>query len=187
MTRSTAPQRRARTRPVTLTATLAVAVLGLSLLTTGVAHADPPTAPEPSTDTTALPLLTRAQVWDAHLSSWLPLAKVQPEWTGSYPSCTAGTVAALFQDGMASGLSYVRRLAGLAPVTINPTLSTQAQQAALMMGANSALDHTPPTTWDCWTADGATAAARSNLALFTAPASPLEVIEQYLDDSGAGA
>jgi hypothetical protein len=52
-----------------------------------------------------------------------------------------------------------------AAVQFNSTLSRKAQRAALMMAANAALSHFPPTSWKCYAKDGAEAAASSNLSL----------------------
>jgi hypothetical protein len=56
-----------------------------------------------------------------------------------------------------------------------------AQQGALMMEANNQLSHTPPTSWTCYSADGATAAGSSNLALGNA--GPYAV-RAYIADAG---
>ena len=50
-----------------------------------------------------------------------------------------------------------------------------------MMSANSALEHVPPTTWKCYSAVGAEAAGRSNLAL--GAAGP-RAIDLYIADGG---
>jgi hypothetical protein len=51
-----------------------------------------------------------------------------------------------------------------------------------MMDQNGALSHMPPTTWACYTAEGASAAGRSNLAL--GAFSPAQAIDLYMADSG---
>ncbi len=62
-------------------------------------------------------------------------------------------------------------------------------QAALMMVANNALNHQPPTTWKCYTSDGASGAGSSNLAMLWSSGSTLSVdstwaVEGFLIDSG---
>ncbi len=52
-----------------------------------------------------------------------------------------------------------------AQVTFADTNSAKNQQAALMMSVNGQLNHNPPSTWTCYSADGAQAAGSSNLAL----------------------
>lgn len=77
-------------------------------------------------------------------------------------------------------VNLYRFLAGLPAATSDPTKDSQAQECSLMMQANSALDHTPPTSWKCYTAAGASAAGKSNLA--TAPA--VSAIDMYVADPG---
>jgi hypothetical protein len=75
-----------------------------------------------------------------------------------------------------------RVLAGLpGTVTVNLAQSAMAQQGALMMDANSQLSHTPPAAWKCYTADGAAAAGKSNIALGLAGPN---AVHAYMDDSG---
>jgi|GEM_PF-6121071 len=63
-------------------------------------------------------------------------------------------------------LMYVRRLAGIPDTCIfDAAMSRQCQSAALMMASNQMLDHAPPKTWKCYTAEGALAAGSGNLSL----------------------
>lgn len=66
-------------------------------------------------------------------------------------------------------------------MTLNAANSLKAQEAALMMDANNSLSHSPPTSWACYTADGATAAGSSNLALGNSGPS---AIHAYMADTG---
>ena len=53
-----------------------------------------------------------------------------------------------------------------------------------MMSANGQLNHTPPTTWTCYTSSGGTASGQSNLCSnFNYPSDP-SCIAQYVDDQG---
>jgi uncharacterized protein YkwD len=101
-------------------------------------------------------------------------------WSGNVASCVAGDVSA---DGRASALRLVnlyRFLAGLPAVTTDPALDAKAQQCALMMDANDALDHAPPTSWRCYTADGASAAGSSNIATTRG----VTAVDLYMVDPG---
>ena len=69
-----------------------------------------------------------------------------------------------------------------ADITFNATKSGKAHQAALMMAAQNTLSHTPGSGWACYTAAGAEAAGKSNLALGS---SGPKSINQYIQDSGA--
>lgn len=87
-------------------------------------------------------------------------------WTGSVSPCVAGTTSETFKKAVLTRINYYRAMVGVpATVTFDPTNNAKAQQAALMMSANNALSHTPPTTWNCYTLDGATAAGNSNISL----------------------
>jgi uncharacterized protein YkwD len=101
-------------------------------------------------------------------------------WSGATATCTAGDLSA---DARANALRLVnlyRWLAALPPVVTDPTRDAQDQACALMMRANNMLSHTPPTTWLCYTADGATAAGSSNISSGRAVSS----VDGYMIDSG---
>ncbi len=106
-------------------------------------------------------------------------------WTGSYATGASGTTTAAFKDAVLLRTNFYRALTGVpATVVFNSTFSAKAQQAALMMSANNQLQHTGiPTSWTFYTADGAEAAAKSNLDLGrSGPAS----IDAYMNDFGTG-
>jgi len=87
-------------------------------------------------------------------------------WTGNRTTCDAGTTSAAFKDAVLLRINYFRAMAGVpAQVTLADTYSAKAQQAALIMSVNNQLSHNPPTTWQCYTADGAEAAGNSDLFL----------------------
>lgn len=91
---------------------------------------------------------------------------VAADWTGDIATCQAGTVSADYQTATIRRVNWYRAMAGLsASVVLDSEFSRKAQQAALMMSANRTLSHTPPTTWACYSADGAEAAGKSNLSL----------------------
>ena len=105
-------------------------------------------------------------------------------WTGSYASCDAGTTSSAFRQSVIDRVNYFRAMAGVpAEVVLDETWNSQDQQAALMMSANNNLSHTPPTSWMCYTADGAAAANKSNLAL---GANGPTAIDSYIKEPGAG-
>ncbi|MEZ4385934.1 MAG: CAP domain-containing protein, partial [Nannocystaceae bacterium] len=97
--------------------------------------------------------------WNYDLSTTTP-----GSWTGAVAGCDAGDYIG---GGKASTLTLVnlyRWLADLPPVTLHAEHSAMAQECALMMHANGNLSHTPPMNWKCYTADGAAAAGKSNIA-----------------------
>lgn len=105
-------------------------------------------------------------------------------WTGSTSTCAPGTMSA---DAIAKTLqriNYFRKEVGLnTDITFDAAKNTKCQEAALMMDANNDLDHSPPATWTCYTADGATAAGSSNLALGSHSSG---AITMYMQDPGSG-
>ncbi|HEX2057955.1 MAG TPA: CAP domain-containing protein [Actinomycetota bacterium] len=151
-------------RAVVLAALLAAAL---------VAPTSAPAAGAQSTD--------RAEVERGFLEEVLPALDVPIGWTGDVPSCDPGAPSAAAQAATLTTLNYVRELAGVDPVTLDPALSAAAQKAALIMDANDELDHFPPQSWRCWTQEGADAAGSSNLALGMSGAG---AILGYMQDDG---
>lgn len=104
-------------------------------------------------------------------------------WTGNVALGAPGATGPAFHDAVALRLDYFRALAGLpAAITLADAYGAKDQQAALMMSANRALSHTPPATWLWYTADGALAAASSNLNYGS---NGPDAIDAYIQDSGA--
>jgi len=99
-------------------------------------------------------------------------------------SCWAGTNSLAFVDATIRRINWFRALAGVpASVSRDDEECSSNQQAAVMMSANTALDHFPPPTWSCYTAGGANAASNSNLSLGSAGA---DAITGYIRDFGSG-
>ncbi len=108
---------------------------------------------------------SRAAVVAAYRQVYLPALRTPIGWNGSTAGCRAGTTSGAAHSATLAMVNYFRSMVDLPAVTFDPALSAKAQQAALMMSANNSLSHFPPTSWRCWTADGAEAAGSSNLAL----------------------
>lgn len=101
-------------------------------------------------------------------------------WTGDVATCTAGTLSA---DGITSILNEVnaiRWLSGQPEVTDAPEQNAAAQECSLLMKANSRLSHNPPTSWQCWSELGASAAGKSNIST----AAGLRSVSMYMVDFG---
>lgn len=128
---------------------------------------------------------SQAAVNSAYWSMFESGVDLPTGWTGSLPGCRRGTTSSASQGATLRSLNFVRRMAGLAPVRFSGTLNAHAQAAALMMSANDALDHFPPSSWRCYTRTGARTAARSNLALAHPDIASGEIVEMYMDDIGA--
>ena len=70
-------------------------------------------------------------------------------------------------DGRANALrlfNMYRWFADLPAVVTEASRDAQAQTCSLMMDANNMLSHEPPTTWLCYTAQGAMGAMTSNIS-----------------------
>ena len=104
-------------------------------------------------------------------------------WNGSTSSCTAGSPDAESQQKTLQRINYFRELAGLpGDITFRDDWNQKCMEAALMCHANNQLNHFPPNTWNCYTADGNEAAGRSNLS--SSPST--RAVVSYMQDRGAG-
>ena len=104
-------------------------------------------------------------------------------WTGNHTNCDSGTTAAAFRDAVVRRINFFRAMAGVpAGIVSNDIFNAKDQDAALMMSANNQLSHSPPSSWTCYTADGANAATNSNLAWGSAGP---DAITGYMFDHGA--
>ncbi|MGD9712708.1 MAG: SH3 domain-containing protein, partial [Thermomicrobiales bacterium] len=104
-------------------------------------------------------------------------------WTGNHPSCDAGTTSSAYRDDVLLRIMYYRGMSGV-PTSIgfSSTANSKNQQAALVMSANGALSHFPPSDWDCWTADAYEAAGSSNIAIGYHGRS---AVDAYIKDAGS--
>ncbi len=103
-------------------------------------------------------------------------------WTGDEPACDPGSVPQATVDKIMNRLNYFRKAVGLHnTIALSAVKSEKAQRAALMMDANNALEHNPPESWKCYTADGNEAAGKSLLTT----ARNSESIDSYLRDAGS--
>jgi len=104
-----------------------------------------PSTPAPSPSSSPLP------------TTWAGVAgyyDVQPDIGG----CRAGTLKDAVKTEFLARLNDIRARHGLAPVVYSTDEDVQQAESSLMMAANVALSHTPPTSWRCYTAGGSTAA-----------------------------
>ena len=105
-------------------------------------------------------------------------------WTGNHRTCDEGATSEDFRNEVVRRINYFREMAGIpANVALDDEFNSNAQKAALMMSANGTLSHTPPSTWDCFTDEGALGAARSNLGLGSFGWTS---IDRYVQDQGDG-
>src|ERR1035437_7886356 len=142
---------------------------------------DPPTAPElrpsllrgvggnalaptPLASTNWYDISTRTAVRNAWNLTFWPTITVPTGWTGNVDSNIPGTTTQEFKDAVAARIIWFRAMAGVPPpIAISPVYSAKDQQAALMFSANRQISHYPPGNWVDYSAEGAEAAANSNI------------------------
>jgi uncharacterized protein YkwD len=129
-----------------------------------------------------VPVDPRQKMIDDYKTNYLGSAAANTGWTGNTASCVAGTVPNDVNQKVLQRINYFRRQVGLNDnITLDTAKNRKCQEAALMMHANGALNHTPPTTWKCYTADGAAAAGSSNLHSIGG----VNAITGYIQDPGS--
>jgi hypothetical protein len=126
----------------------------------------------------------RTAVAQFYQTTYLASQNVAAGWNGNRSTCTAGTTSQAYADATILRVNYFRAMAGLpGNVVLTNAWNLEAQEAALMMSAQGALSHSPGTNWSCYSAGGADAAGKSNLAL---GADAAAAIDLYMDDPGSG-
>ena len=101
-------------------------------------------------------------------------------WSGAVSGCNAGDLGASARANSLRLINLYRFLAELPAVTTDAVRDQKAQECALMMDANNTLNHSPPTSWSCYTSGGAEAAGKSNICSGRA----VGCIDLYMADSG---
>lgn len=126
----------------------------------------------------------RADVVQFYQTTYKASQGVSSGWTGNRNNCTAGTTSQAYADATILRVNYFRAMTGLpGDIVLSNAWNLKAQDAALMMSAQGQLSHSPGTNWTCYTAGGAEAAGKSNLAL---GADAAAAIDLYMDDPGSG-
>jgi len=112
-------------------------------------------------------------------------------WTGNEAQCNSGDVSATTRDKVVERINYYRAMCGLPSVKLNKSQNKSCQDAALIMMANNDLNHTPPTSWKCWTQAGYDAASTGNIAIGWGSSEPkanhsINAVSGYIEDPGGG-
>lgn len=94
--------------------------------------------------------------------------------------CDAGAMDSDAIDDTLRRLAMFRWLAGLGPVDHDASNHSDWMECAHMMNVNNRLSHSPPSSWDCYTSGGASAAGSSNIAL--GYRTPGAAIDGYMSD-----
>lgn len=108
-------------------------------------------------------------------------------WTGNISVCNEGTLSEDTHNKVIQRINYFRRLVGLNDdCEMDESKHHLYQKAALVMAANSALDHYPPSSWSCWTQDAYDGATSSNLSLTSGTGyHSVEALTGQIRDAGA--
>jgi uncharacterized protein YkwD len=117
----------------------------------------PTPAPSPSASPIGFP--TPAPTSGDFFTRAAAMYALQPD----IAACQPGQLNATTSANAVQTLNAIRALHRLPPVVNSPSDEPATQASALMMAANTALSHTPPASWRCYTAVGAAAAGSSNL------------------------
>jgi len=126
----------------------------------------------------------RQQIVDNYNNIYLgsEVSTLQLGWTGNINTCDPGTITNLALNNTLDRINYFRDLVGLpSDIIFDPILNQKCQEAALIMSANGGNNHFPPPNWNCYSADGASAAENSNLA-FNIHSS--DAITGFIEDPG---
>jgi uncharacterized protein YkwD len=107
-------------------------------------------------------------------------ASAPARWGGDPSRCSAGELDRDAAERAVRLVNLHRWLAGVGPVTAEPSWSGAAQECALVAHANAKLSHTPPPEWRCWTEGAALASSVSLIANRSAPAA----IGVFIEDPG---
>lgn len=119
---------------------------------------------------------------EAAFAGWHGESRSEVSWTGSYDGCFAGDSSDELRQATIDRVNYFRAMAGVpAVVEEDPKYSHLAQAGALMMSAEGQLSHYPDSDYACFSTDGETAAANSNLYL--GRVGPWAV-DGYIEDPG---
>jgi hypothetical protein len=101
-------------------------------------------------------------------------------WSGDAARCLAGDTGAAYKEAVRLRVNFFRALAGVpAAIVFDSEYNRKAQEMALMIAANRDVSHLPPSSWLCYSADGAEAGAKSNLALGSAGP---DAVTGYIED-----
>jgi uncharacterized protein YkwD len=160
-------------------------VVAISLFFITCKKDDSSSSDDTSTTTTSSGVLTqKEQARKDYMDMYVGSAVAGYAWNGDATNCIPGTLSQELFDKTLLRIKYYRKMAGLPndKITMEADLSAKCQQNALMIRANSSLSHSPPTSWKCYTADGALAAAKGNISLGT---SDVKNIDAWIQDAGS--
>jgi hypothetical protein len=154
------------TKAVVAAAIGALALVGLSPAAQAeLAAAQAPDLLAPAGSVAAINTNSQDAVTNAFRNIFLPTQYMAPGWTGNTATCTVGNVSTAYQDATFTAINYFRAMAGVpGNLTENTTASAIARRTALILQAKGQTSASPPTSWPCWTNNGALTASISLLS-----------------------
>jgi uncharacterized protein YkwD len=130
---------------------------------------------------------SKASVAAAYNSVLVPALATPTDWTGDVASCSVGSESEASRQATLTAINFVRELAGLKKVRLDPVYSAKAQAAALVYSAENNLSHDIPPDWKCYSADARAAGAKSNIAWGSDDSlAGAKSVIGYMDDAGIG-
>lgn len=126
----------------------------------------------------------RAAVNQAYWTRYADKLSVRTGFTGLLANCSAGMNSAASLRATQRAVNLMRSLNQLDPIRFTSKFNQRSLRSALMMAANTALNHFPPSNWRCYTTSGARNAARANLGYQAPQINPVEVVKLYMNDDG---
>lgn len=143
---------------------------------------EPTTTPEKPDDKSSPDLSARQRVIEDYEKNYLNGDFPFLEWDGDATQCQMGTVPQAIYRKTLQRINYFRRQTGLNDdIYFSAEKNRKCQEGALMIHANSQLNHNPPKSWKCYTDDGATALGKANIGNGKRT---VERIDAYIRDTG---
>lgn len=143
------------------------------------AESDPDVPPEPDTIDDTAPIdvgeLSVCDRWNTDRAF-----RSEGSWSGSVAGCDPGTVSDEGLDNALRQVNLYRWLADLPPVEYAAEFNARAQACALLMDANDAITHSPPSSWTCYNETAAQAAGASSISM----APGVQSVDHYMVDRG---
>ncbi|MES2779769.1 MAG: CAP domain-containing protein [Bacteroidota bacterium] len=160
-----------------------IGVMAISLFFITCKKDDSGSSDNTTTTTTSGALTEKEQAQKDYIDMYVGSGVSGFSWNGDITNCIPGTLSQELLDKTLLRIKYYRKLAGLPndKITMEADLSAKCQQNALMIRANNAISHDPPTSWKCYTADGAEAAGKGNISFGT---SDVKNIDAWMQDAG---
>ena len=102
---------------------------------------------------------SREQVREFYNAVYPTSDNIPEDSSADVPNCYPGTNSTVFEEAVLRRINWFRAMDGMpADVTFDTAYNQKAQQMALMISDNQALNHNPPPSWLCYTDDGASQA-----------------------------